>query len=47
MGFLGDAAPKVIDAYASSFLIKPIEILSMAISNRSRTIEAINAKVSS
>ncbi|MCB0658325.1 MAG: carboxylesterase/lipase family protein [Saprospiraceae bacterium] len=42
---LGDAAPKVIDAYASSFPNKkPIEILSMAISNRSRTIEAINAK---
>lgn len=42
---LGNNAPKVLDAYAKSFPgKKPIEILSMAISNRQRVIQVINAK---
>jgi para-nitrobenzyl esterase len=43
---LADNASEVIDAYAKSFPgKKPIELLSMAISNRMQTIATANAKV--
>jgi para-nitrobenzyl esterase len=42
---IGDDAPMIVDAYAKNFPDKkPIEILSMVISNRSRAIEMINLK---
>lgn len=42
---LAENASNIIDAYARNFPDKkPIEILSMALSNRLRTIEAANAK---
>lgn len=42
---LGENAPNVIDAYAKSFPDKkPIEILAMAISNRTQAISTANAK---
>ena len=42
---LADKAPAVLEAYARNFPgRKPIEILSMAISNRQNTINAVNAK---
>ena len=42
---LGDNAPRVIEAYAKTFPDrKPIEILSMALSNRKNAVDLANAK---
>jgi len=46
MDFLGDDPGRVVDAYAAAFPEKrPVEILTMVLSNRSLVIETANAKV--